>query len=92
LLFPSLNRQLGQNTFLPFAVVLVFAILLVMCVVPETKGKSLEEIQRELTGSVEDGDDFSQSSSFHRHSEASEGHDIHREAEQYFSYQAEELR
>lgn len=49
--FPSLVTSLGMaNVFLVFAGVCVIGILVVKRFLPETKGKSLEEIEREFGG------------------------------------------
>ena len=55
--FPHLTQALRQYTFLPFAFVLAGAVLFIWGIVPETRGRSLEAIQRELGGGVggEDG-------------------------------------
>jgi hypothetical protein len=41
-------NSLGGFAFVPFGVCLVLGVLFVARVVPETKGKSLEQIQSEL--------------------------------------------
>lgn len=47
--FPTLTEKLGGgNTFLFFAVMMVLQLLFVWRVMPETKGKSLEQIERSL--------------------------------------------
>ena len=50
LLFPLMQAALGPLSFAPFAVVLVFAFLFSYFYLPETHGKTVEEIQR-LVGS-----------------------------------------
>jgi hypothetical protein len=47
--FPSLNRGLGPAvTFWIYAAVCVGGFLFIKLLLPETKGKTLEEIEREL--------------------------------------------
>jgi predicted MFS family arabinose efflux permease len=49
--FPILNRVLGSaGTFWIYAVICVAGFFFVLTRVPETKGKTLEEIERDLTG------------------------------------------
>lgn len=47
--FPIMSDSLGDYVFLPFAGVLVLALLFTLKFVPETKGKSLEEITQALS-------------------------------------------
>lgn len=46
--FPSLNAALGALTFVPFAVVTAIAAVFSWRYVPETKGRTLVEIQKEM--------------------------------------------
>jgi MFS family permease len=46
--FPTMALWLGPMAFVPFAVVLAIALVLEWIYVPETQGKSLEEIQEEF--------------------------------------------
>ncbi len=47
--FPSLTEKLGGgNTFLFFSVMMIVQLLFVWRIMPETKGKSLEQIERNL--------------------------------------------
>lgn len=46
LLFPLMQEALGPLSFAPFALVLVFAFLFSYFYLPETHGKTVEEIQR----------------------------------------------
>jgi len=48
LVFPEMNTALGNYCFLPFAVVTVISVVFSHYVVPETKGKTLEEIRMEM--------------------------------------------
>jgi MFS family permease len=48
--FPWINAQLGAWAFAPFAVALLGALLFIARFVPETKNKSIAEIQLELQG------------------------------------------
>jgi sugar porter (SP) family MFS transporter len=49
--FPMLNRRLGPaGTFGLYAVICVAGFLFILRKLPETKGKTLEQIERELTG------------------------------------------
>ena len=48
-LFPILAEKLGGgNTFLFFSIMMVLQLLFVLKIMPETKGKSLEQIERTL--------------------------------------------
>lgn len=49
-LFLLVANTLGPFSFTPFALCLVLGVVFVAYIVPETKGKSLEQIQRELRG------------------------------------------
>ena len=47
--FPSLNRSLGPaNTFWLYGLICLLGFIFILIVLPETKGKSLEQIEREL--------------------------------------------
>lgn len=48
--FPVLLQNLAGATFFVYAGMCVVAVLFVAALVPETKGKSLEEIERQWTG------------------------------------------
>jgi sugar porter (SP) family MFS transporter len=51
--FPILNQTLGSpGTFWTYAGVCVAGFMFVLARVPETKGKTLEEIERDLAGSI----------------------------------------
>jgi SP family xylose:H+ symportor-like MFS transporter len=51
--FPILNRRLGPaGTFWIYAVICIAGFIFVLMRVPETKNKTLEEIEQELTGSA----------------------------------------
>lgn len=55
LFFPSIKSGLGNYSFVPFAVVLALALVFIYKFVPETKGRTIEEIQELMAqGSVED--------------------------------------
>jgi len=54
LTFPHLNNYLTIYTFLPFSAVLALATVFILLVVPETRGQSLQEIQRSLGGEETD--------------------------------------
>ena len=43
-MFPFLDKHLGAYSFVPFAVVLFFTTLYSLFALPETRGKSLEEV------------------------------------------------
>ncbi|RHY31274.1 hypothetical protein DYB32_003640 [Aphanomyces invadans] len=47
--FPTMQSSLLENTFVPFGIVLTIAFIFVYKYVPETKGKTLEEIQQDMT-------------------------------------------
>jgi len=48
--FPSISEKLGGGTtFLIFAIMMVLQLIFVLRLMPETKGKSLEEIQGEIS-------------------------------------------
>jgi MFS transporter, SP family, arabinose:H+ symporter len=56
--FPFLNKTLGSaGTFWLYAVICVAGFFFIHRKLPETKGKSLEQIERELLGDT--GDDAS---------------------------------
>jgi MFS family permease len=44
LTFPQLNEALGSYAFFPFTAVILIALIFTILLVPETKGKSIEEI------------------------------------------------
>ena len=46
--FPMLAAQSGGHTFAFFSVMMVFQLLWVLLIMPETKGVPLEEIQKRL--------------------------------------------
>lgn len=46
LLFPFMQASLGSYSFLPFGVVLLLTMVYVSCLLPETYGRTVEEIQR----------------------------------------------
>ncbi|POM75548.1 Solute carrier family, facilitated glucose transporter [Phytophthora palmivora] len=48
LMFPTMQRELGEYTFVPFCVSLCMALAFTLKYVPETKGKTIQEIQDEL--------------------------------------------
>jgi SP family facilitated glucose transporter-like MFS transporter 3 len=48
LTFPMLQSHLGKNAFVPFTLALVIAFAFTFKFVPETKGKTLEEIQHDM--------------------------------------------
>lgn len=48
LTFPTLSHVLGPMSFVPFGIVLAIAFILEYLYVPETQGKTLEEIQEEF--------------------------------------------
>uniref|UniRef100_A0AAV1VIS7 Hexose transporter 1 n=1 Tax=Peronospora matthiolae TaxID=2874970 RepID=A0AAV1VIS7_9STRA len=48
LLFPTMQSTLGQYTFVPFGISLCLALAFIFKYVPETKGKTIQEIQEEL--------------------------------------------
>jgi SP family arabinose:H+ symporter-like MFS transporter len=50
-IFPYFTEKLGGgNTFLFFTIMMVFQLLFVWKMMPETKGKSLEQIEHTLIG------------------------------------------
>ena len=58
LAFPHMSARLGPYAFVPFVAFLVLTSVFVGCGVPETRGKSLEEIAEELGVDEEDGDEY----------------------------------
>ncbi|GAB1607607.1 solute carrier family 2, facilitated glucose transporter member 3-like [Argonauta hians] len=46
LVFPAMQVSMGPFTFIIFIVIIIFAVFFVFFLVPETKGKSFEEIQQ----------------------------------------------
>ncbi|MFE8150480.1 sugar porter family MFS transporter [Brenneria goodwinii] len=56
--FPPVMELAGSKTFFIFAVINVGSLLFIMFMVPETRGKSLEEIEKHIRAKFgEDGDD-----------------------------------
>ena len=51
----NLQKGLGNNTFVPFVVINAFFFLFTFFVVPETKGRSIEEITRSFRQKVKGG-------------------------------------
>eukprot|EP00980_Cylindrotheca_fusiformis_P009688 scaffold2141_cov120-Cylindrotheca_fusiformis.AAC.23 len=51
ILFPYMDRSLGAYSFVPFAVVLLATLLYSILVLPETRGKTLQQVMQELDGS-----------------------------------------
>lgn len=49
LVFPTLQSELNEFSFVPFATSLVFALVFIVKYVPETKGKTTVEIQYEMS-------------------------------------------
>ena len=58
LAFPHLSARLGPYAFVPFVAFLVLTSLFVGCAVPETRGKSVEDIAEELGVDEDDGDEY----------------------------------
>jgi hypothetical protein len=52
--FPSLQQELGAWCFVPFMVILAFTFVYVLAELPETHGKSVEEVQK-MARSVQEG-------------------------------------
>jgi SP family facilitated glucose transporter-like MFS transporter 3 len=50
ILFPYMDRSLGAYSFVPFAIVLFGTVLYSLFVLPETRGKTLQEVRQELDG------------------------------------------
>ncbi|RNA44261.1 solute carrier family facilitated glucose transporter member 3, partial [Brachionus plicatilis] len=50
LLFPTMAKILGENVFLVFGVIVLLSLVVIIKKVPETKGKSFEEIELKLNG------------------------------------------
>jgi SP family arabinose:H+ symporter-like MFS transporter len=49
LFFPFITKKIGaDNTFLFFTIMMVFQLIFVWKMMPETKGKSLEDIEHTL--------------------------------------------
>ncbi|KAK1940189.1 Solute carrier family 2 [Phytophthora citrophthora] len=48
LTFPTMQRELGEYTFVPFCIALCMALAFTLKYIPETKGKTIQEIQAEL--------------------------------------------
>ena len=46
--FPLMSTGLGSYAFLPFACYLVFAFVITIIFIPETKGKLLSQIQKDM--------------------------------------------
>ncbi|KAI9916171.1 hypothetical protein PsorP6_016729 [Peronosclerospora sorghi] len=46
--FPTMQNELGEYTFVPFCISLCLALVFTLKYVPETKGKTIQEIQAEL--------------------------------------------
>ena len=58
LAFPHLSARLGPYAFVPFVAFLVLTSLFVGLAVPETRGKSVEEIAEELGVDEDDADEY----------------------------------
>ena len=58
LAFPHLSARLGPYAFVPFVAFLVLTSAFVGCAVPETRGKSVEEIAEELGVDEDEGDEW----------------------------------
>lgn len=52
LVFPTLQSELNEFSFMPFATSLVFALVFIIKYVPETKGKTTVEIQYEMSARI----------------------------------------
>jgi len=50
MLFPYMDKYLGAYSFVPFGIVLFGTVLYAICILPETRGKSLDDVMRELRG------------------------------------------
>mmetsp|Transcript_2616 Transcript_2616/g.4077 ORF Transcript_2616/g.4077 Transcript_2616/m.4077 type:complete len:572 (-) Transcript_2616:155-1870(-) len=50
MLFPYMDKYLGAYSFVPFGVMLFGTALYAICILPETRGKSLDDVMRELRG------------------------------------------
>ncbi|KAG3243004.1 hypothetical protein PI124_g12175 [Phytophthora idaei] len=51
--FPTMQGALGDFIFVPFAILLGLALAFSLKYVPETKGKTVDEIQNEITGKAQ---------------------------------------
>jgi len=49
-LFPLMLKTMRENVFWLYAAICVFTFLFIWRIIPETKGKSLEQIEHELLG------------------------------------------
>ena len=47
-----MDESLGDYSFLPFAAIIVVFLILTIFFVPETKGRSIEEITKEYGSSI----------------------------------------
>ena len=50
--FPAVNKSLGPLCFLPFGVILALTLLFVLVILPETRGKSVEDIQEAMQRNI----------------------------------------
>lgn len=50
ILFPYMDQSLGAYSFVPFAIVLFAAVFYALFVLPETRGKTVQEVMQELNG------------------------------------------
>jgi len=48
MLFPLMDKELGSYSFVPFAVVLLVTVMYSLLVLPETRGKTYQEVRQEM--------------------------------------------
>lgn len=59
MLFPLMDQELGAYSFVPFAVVLLITVTYSLLVLPETRGKTYQEVRQEMDAARQQNASFS---------------------------------